>query len=200
MEYNGIKFQKLSFLQQYYDDPQDGIPANSGIYYWVHFPDFDPITTTADQLKDIINEFASKTLYFEEKITGNYKFEATIKEQGYPENGQMFGLSKAKSIKLHSYFQNQVNREFFKKFFIDVCFSRPFYIGKAKNLKTRLVTQHFKRRSSDILDGIDKHVIPGTDIWIGYKEIEDLNNDDLNVIFEEIFSRRIKPAFTKKPN
>lgn len=200
MEYNGVEFQKLSFLEDNYDDLFYGIPESSGIYYWVYFPDFDYVTASPDSLKKLINEFMEKSLFFEEEIKGSYKFEGIIKEQGFRKNGEIFGLSATKSLLLYDYFNDAANREFFYIFFKELCFARPFYVGKANNLRTRLAKQHFKGISSHIMSEIRKNAINGYDIWVGYKIIPDRGRSNINVIFEEIFSRVIKPGLTKKPN
>ena len=199
MLFNSITFEKLSFFLQYYKDPIKGIPAESGIYYWVYWPDFDPITTNPILLDKLLLEYSKKTLFFKEVVKGPYKFEAEIREQGYRDNGNLFGLSPSKTKKLINYFNTQANRIFFHEFFKEVCFTRPFYVGKAKDLQNRLGSQHFKR-TTEILDEIDKAVINYSDIWVGYKKIFDPNNDEINTIFEEIMSRKVKPGFTKKPN
>lgn len=196
-----IEYKRLSFLQQFADDETTGIPKKSGIYYWVYWPDFDPRTISISDLERKLKEFTTKSLMFSETIVGDYKFHAVISEQGYPsKNDTLFGLSEGKNQKLLKYLADPVNLNFFAEFFQEVCFARPMYIGKANNLYTRLAQQHFKSRSSNILTEIQRNNIPFTDIWIGYRIIEDTQNPDINNIFEEIFSRRIKPGLTKKSN
>lgn len=199
MLYNGITFEKLSYWLQYYADPINGIPEDSGIYYWVYWPEFDPKTITVPQLQQQLLDYTNRGLFFKETLKGRYKFEGEIREQGFPSNGNLFGLSPSKSLKLVNFFGTSANLQFFSDFFREVCFSRPFYVGKANNLRTRLAQQHFKS-TTDVVPEIDDVKISYTDIWVGYKLIPDPNNDDINNIFEEIFSRRIKPGLTKKPN
>jgi hypothetical protein len=199
MIYNSIKFEKLSFWEQYYKDPLDGIPNQSGIYYWVYYPEINAVTSDENQIKLLIDKYVSKSLLFSEEAKGLYKFHAIISEQSYPINGEMFGLSHAKSLKLYNYLKTPSNRIFFAEFFKELCFTRPFYVGKANNLRSRLATQHFKSLT-EVVPEIDKLTISHTDIWVGYKLVPDPSSDDVNNIFEEIFSRRIKPGLTKKPN
>lgn len=197
-----IEFKRLSFLLQYHSDPIQGIPKTSGIYYWVYWPDFDPKTITIPDLETKLKQFTEKNVLFSETIIGEYKFHAIISEQGYPQkNNTLFGLSESKHIKLLKYLNDNTNLTFFSEFFRDVCFARPFYIGKANDLHYRLAKQHFVGRSSKIMAEIrDNHKLPYTDVWIGWKEIPDTANDDINNIFEEIFSRKIKPGLTKQPH
>jgi len=198
---NDINYERLSFWMQYHSDPIQGIPKKSGIYYWIYWPDFDPQAIDIKDLENRLKEYTSKSLMFSETITGSYKFHAIISEQGYPTtNDTIFGLSKSKHLKLLTYLNDKNNLTFFSNFFREVCFSRPFYVGKANNLRSRFVNQHFKGVNSNILGEIRNSIIPFTDIWIGYKEILDPANDDINNIFEEIFSRKIKPGLTKKSN
>lgn len=199
MIYNGIVFERLSYFLQYYSDPINGIPEVSGIYYWVYWPDFDAVLITVPQLQSKLLDYSNRGLFFKEILTGKYKFEAEIREQGYPNNGNLFGLSPSKTVKLITFLGDQTNRLFFNEFFKEVCFSRPFYVGKANNLRKRLAQQHF-RSLTEVIPEIDLAKIDYTDIWVGYKLIPDPNSEDINNIFEEIFSRRIKPGLTKKPN
>jgi hypothetical protein len=196
---NSIIFEKLSYLIQYYKDPIRGIPIDSGIYYWVYWPDFDPLTINSAGLNKVLLEYTERTLFFKETLKGRYKFEAEIREQGYPTNGNLFGLSPSNTLKLNNYLNLPAHRILFHEFFKEVCFSRPFYVGKAKNLRSRLATQHFKS-TTEVVPEIDAALIPYSDIYVGYKIIPDPNDEDMNTIFEEILSRRVKPGLTKKPN
>jgi len=199
MVFNSITFERLSFFKQYFADPVNGIPEKSGIYYWVYWPDFDHLSTAPTALNQLLYDYSQRALVFKESLKGLYKFEAEIKEQGYPDNGKLFGLSPSKALKLNNYFLDVNHRKLFRDFFQEVCFSRPFYIGKAKNLRNRLALQHFKYLT-EVLNEIDSAAINHSDIWVGIKVIPDPGSDDINTIFEEILSRRIKPGLTKKPN
>ena len=198
-KYNGIPFEKLSWLLKYYDDPTNGIPITSGIYYWVYYPEFDPNLISNSDLIQLLETYSKKLLRHKEELKGTYKFIAEIKEQGFRE---LFGLSPSKGALLKNFLSlNISNKGLFKTFFTELCFSRPFYIGKANNLRDRLSNKHFKRIDSTLLSDIDDEAIDYTDIWIGHKAIPILSTGNhLNVIFEEILSRTIKPGLTKKPN
>lgn len=192
-------FQKLIYFEQYYADPINGIPEKSGIYYWVYWPSISN-TPTLKNLEIKLLEYSKNNLLFSETISGNYKFQATISEQWYRDNGNIFGLTNAKKDLLYAHFKKDPkNIKFFLEFFKQVCFSRPFYIGKANNLRTRLAKQHFKG-TTEIMAQISKSGIPKGDIYVGFDLINDAATERVNVIFEEIFSRKIKPGLTKKPN
>ncbi len=192
-------FQKLPFYEKYFDDPIDGIPKKSGVYYWVYWPTIKKNISVQDLEKRLL-EYSKSNLLFSEKMKGVYKFQAIISEQWYRDNGNVFGLSDDKKDKLLDYLKSdQKNLDFFLDYFERVCFSRPFYIGKANNLRSRLVNNHFKGKS-EILKQINLCKIPTTDIHLGFELTNDDATEKVNVIFEEIFSRRIKPGLTKKPN
>lgn len=192
-------FQKLPYYEQYYADPISGIPNKSGIYYWVYWPTIKP-TISLDDLEKRLLEYSKNNLLFSETLVGKYKFQAVISEQWYRDNDNIFGLSEVKKNRLIKYLKSDPNNvKFFLEFFKRVCFSRPFYIGKANDLRKRLVNDHFKG-NSEILPQIQQSKIPRTDVYVGYELINDKASDRVNVIFEEIFSRRMKPGLTKKPN
>ncbi|WP_324755575.1 GIY-YIG nuclease family protein [Sphingobacterium thalpophilum] len=196
---NSIYFERLSFWKQYYRDTVNGIPEKSGIYYWVYWPDFDAKIINENDLSNLLRDYSQRHLFFKESLKGRYKFEADIYEQGYPNNGNLFGLPFSKATKLINYFKDYSNRVLFHEFFKEVCFSRPFYVGKAKNLRNRLGNQHFKE-TTEVLPEITSSNINFSDIWVGYKIIPDPGNEDINTIFEEILSRKVKPGLTLKPN
>lgn len=200
MIYNGIKYQKLSWLKQYYADPIDGIPTDSGVYYWIYWPDFDENRITKSDLEKWLKDYSSKNLQFPETLKGTYKFIAEIREQKFDkDHDPIFGLSHSKRTKLLDYFNTRSNIINFHSFFKELCFARPLYIGKANNLRSRLVGSHFKSKS-DILPEIQNQRILESQIWVGYKLIPMNASDEMNVIFEEILSRNLKPGLTKKPN
>lgn len=199
MIFNGIPFERLSYLKQYYSDPNNGIPTDSGVYYWVYWPRFSKNNISVNDLEILLSNYSKKNLQFPEILKGNYKFIAEIREQKFDKNTTpLFGLSPLKKNRLLNYFQTRSNIVIFYEFFKEICFARPFYIGKANNLRSRLVS-HFNG-NSDVLSELTNQRINDSDIWIGYKKIPLNNTDPMNVIFEEILSRNVKPGLTKKPN
>jgi len=203
MDVNGFKFNKLEFLRKNIDDPTDGIPTLYGIYSWVYWPDFASTTILPAALISHLIDYTSKNFYIEEELVGLYKFEGKIWEQGYKLNGNLFGLSDDKNIALSTFLTDRANINYFHSFFKELCFARPFYVGKANNLRQRL-SIHFKGAKSHILPEINKKGIPENHIWVGYKEIQYSSGSplpkNLNTIFEEILSRRVKPGLSIKPN
>ncbi|WP_461116886.1 hypothetical protein [Spirosoma jeollabukense] len=181
------------------DDPIDGIPSSYGIYQWVYWPDFDANLIKTKDLIDILKEYSLKNFYIEEEIRGLYKFHAKIWEQGFRDNNNMFGLSDKKNSELETHLLSRSNIISFNDFFKEICFVRPFYLGKANNLRSRL-SQHFTAKTN-VIPEIIKSGIPEQHIWVGYKEVKyNPTERAINNIFEEIYSRRVKPGLTIKPD
>jgi len=201
MEHNGLEYETLSFLRSNFSDPKRGIPELPGIYYFVYWPDFNFETITVNDLEKKLKEFSTKNLQFPETLKGMYKFIAEIKEQKFDKNiDPLLGLSQKQRNKLIRYFSAEPsNIENFHLFFKEICFARPFYIGKANNLRKRLNNYHFKDRT-DVIPEIRKQKIPETQVWVGFKHIPMNADDEMNRIFEEIISRNLKPGLTKKPH
>lgn len=200
MIHNGIQYEKLSYLKQYYDDPTSGIPTTAGVYYWVYWPEFDKNTIMRKELEKKLIEYSSKNLQFPEKLKGTYKFIAEIKEQKFDKHiDPLFGLSVSKKNRLLKYFETRDNIINFYTFFKELCFAKPFYIGKANNLRSRLVNSHFKSKS-DLIPEIQNQRIIESQIWVGFKLVPMNADEEMNVVFEEIISRNIKPGLTKKPH
>ncbi len=195
MDVRGMKFEKLSFLNSYFEELLDA----PGMYHWVYWPSFDASTIKVSELELLLIEYSGKCLSYSEPFQGKYKFHGEIKERLFPDNGNMFGLPDKKALELRQYLTKRGNVVEFAGVFQELCFGRPFYIGKANNLRSRL-KQHFARSGSEILDSIDRNTIPYSDIWVGQKIVADSIAPNINNIFEEIFSRVFKPGLTIKPN
>jgi hypothetical protein len=199
MTYNGFEFNKLDFLKKNIDDPKDGIPSDYGIYQWVYWPEFDPLKITQPALLNLLKEYSAQNFYIEEEIKGTYKFHAKIWEQGYRDNSNIFGLSGSKSLELERFLNVPANLVSFSVFFQEICFVRPFYLGKANNLRSRL-QDHFNSKSNVMPEIVAKGVAENQ-IWVGYKTMPyNKTEARLNNIFEEIYSRRVKPGLSIKPN
>lgn len=190
-----MKFEKLSYLMDY----EEELSESAGIYHWVYWPSFDPTNIALNQLEERLKEFSCKYLAYSESFKGAYKFQGEIRERLFSENGEMFGLVESKSQELLQYLQHRPNVLVFYEIFKEICFGRPFYIGKANNLSSRL-RQHFGRRNSEILNSVDQNGIPYSDIWVGQRELSFSATPRINNIIEEICSRIYKPGLTVKPN
>jgi len=53
---------------------------------------------------------------------------------------------------------------------------------------------------TNVMKEITTRKIPEKDVWIGVKIIPAPTTTNLNTIFEEIYSRAVKPGLTIKPN
>ena len=176
----------------------DIFPTDYGIYNWIYWPEFDADNISPSKLKDLLINFSKADFQFEEDLTGLYKFRAKIWEQGYRDNKNIFGLADSASLELELYLQDRDNIRYFSGYFQLVCFARPFYLGKGNDLRGR-IKNHLKGRTPVLPEIISKG-IPEQEIWVGYKKVQAPSGGALNTIFEEIYTRRIKPGLTKKPN
>lgn len=201
MNYNGFEFNKLDYLKTNIDDPVDGIPPKYGIYQWVYWPAFDPNLISTNDLVNILIDYSAKNFHIEEEIKGKFKFHAKIWEQGYRDNQNMFGLNDTKHAQLVAYLGNRANIITFSDFFKEICFVRPFYLGKANNLRTRL-KQHFAGAGgSHVMGDLLARGVPEHHVYVGYRELPHTPvANAINNIFEEIYSRRIKPGLSIKPD
>lgn len=197
MKINGIEYKKLSIVMDY-ADPE--LPSESGVYYWVYWPHIDASLITPLDFEKKILQFCKNQLTYSEKFNGHYKFTGEISEQWFKNNGNLFGLSDRKNSQLKTFLSDRDNRIGFSKIIQELCFGRPFYIGKANNLRRRL-TSHFRRHgNSTIMEYIDSKDISYSEIWVGVKLVNTSISENMNTIVEEIFSRVFKPGLTRKPN
>lgn len=199
MNFNGFIYNKLDVIRRDITDPVTGIPNEYGIYKWVYWPEFDTATISQSDLIDLLKIYSAKNFYIEEELTGLFKFQAKIWEQGYKENDNLFGLSTKKHGELQTFLSSRSNIVFFGDLFKEICFARPFYLGKANDLQQR-IKNHMAGKSNVIPD-ITNKAIPEKDVWVGYKIIPSITTSpSLNTIFEEIYTRRVKPGLSIKPN
>jgi hypothetical protein len=191
------EFNSLDFYKQFHND----IPERAGLYYWIFWP--FKVDYLLDENYELFIEkiryFSSVNLnLFEESATG-YKFTVRVTEKWF--DNDILGLSRRKEEILLKYLAScKENRKDFLEYLKLISFSRPFYVGKADNLNTRL-RQHFEGRT-DILKHLISSNINERDVLIGYEVLEngiDEEVEGINSVFEEITQRIIKPALTKRP-
>jgi hypothetical protein len=211
---NGINYKRLSFLTARYKKDPALIPQKPGMYFWIFFPDFDPKTISINDFRDLMIYYTNSQPFFFEKIKGRYKYQGVIYENRFNfdfiksiqdpnatniESKTIFSLSTEKENKLLNELQsNRSHMEYFHSYFKELCFYRPFYVGKADNLFDRL-EDHFNDQT-EVVPEIKRRKIKMHDIFLGYKTIPTTMQTDLNVILEEIFSKTVKPGLTLKPN
>lgn len=177
------------------------IPTTPGTYFWYHWPQF-PDTISRDNLIKLLQRFSNQKLIVSEDLYG-LRNNITITERVFDLRKtdigtSILGLSELKSIELLNFiYKDDIGFAFFRDFFKEICFARPFYIGKAKSLQSRL-ENHFDRSNSKILERLDEFEIPQTEVWIGWKETPDLDNSEIAHIFEEIIQRKLKPGLVEK--
>lgn len=187
-----IEYQNLSYLINY----TENIPEVSGVYYWVYWPEYDIEKISYENAIKILEDYSLGTLSFPECFS-KFKYKVEVSELGFPDNNNILGLSDSKSKLLLEHLKSDESLKYFLKIFKETCFLKPFYIGKAKNLRNRL-KQHFNGYS-EIIRQIDNSKISYNNIWVGYKIVEDNLNEEVSTIIEEIVQRIVKPGLTKRP-
>lgn len=185
-------FQTLSFLKSY----RDNIPDRPGVYYWVFWPTYDIARVTRDTLLKRMRSYSEVHLHIGEDFV-KHKFSVHV-EEASPGSGRhsgVFGLSEERERLLTEYMdESQEHIQQVAEFFKRMCFARPFYVGKADNLFTRL-GQHFDEKSH-LLQHLRREDFSFSDVWIGWEEIVNSDNPDIARIIEEIAQRIVKPGLS----
>lgn len=194
MTVNNINYSTLLF---YADNRTSYITESSGIYYWVYFPDIDPNQDSENFLKEL-KFFSQIRLSLPEEFS-KQKFQGKISEVWFDgKENRLFGLNRSKTEHLVEYLkESSENRKEFMKFFKHLSFSRPFYVGMAQNLKTRL-SSHISGHGSEILQILEDLKVKKNYVWIGYTHFETEIPDSLIKTHEAIYQKFVKPGLTKK--
>lgn len=186
--------QTLFYLKEY----PDRIPDKPGNYFWYYYPNnLETSRLEKEELRKFFEEFSTKKLYhlipFE-----NPKFKISFQEHDFAKDKPL-GLNSEKFELLIEFLTDKKsNYEYFVKFFKEICFSRPFYIGKAIKLRKRL-KQHFEMQGgSEILEIIDKNKINYSDIYVEVDLLDFDYHEDISDIFEIIWQSKLKPGLVKK--
>lgn len=185
----------LEFYKQFFSE----ISEKSGVYYWVFWPfkDYYLEDENFEIFIEKIKYFSSVNMNLPERTNVGYKFSIEVRERAL--DCEILGLNSNKSKILIKYLNDsKISRELFLIYLKRIIFSKPFYIGKANNLRNRL-QQHFEQRNSDILNHLKEFNINHTDVLIRYEIIESNLEENINTIFEEIAQRILKPGLTKRP-
>ncbi|MBP6738731.1 MAG: hypothetical protein KA146_02015 [Leptospiraceae bacterium] len=192
--YETLNFNNLYNSINYIED----IPEFGGVYFWIYSPNLEMYINNFDEFRLSLLKFTKVNLSFSEKFY-KFKYAIDVKEFIFPDKGTILGLDSNKENDLLDFLQDLENRKYFAKYIKEISFMRPFYIGKAKNIRKRLAN-HFSQVASSILTELDKQEISYHDIYIGYRQIERVSeNEKLNGIFEEIAQRMLKPGLTIRP-
>ena len=194
MKHLRFTYYTLDNLQT--SDLSKKIPQKEGIYSWVVWQKFNPKSITINDLKKILQKYTTIDLNLSENFE-SYKFLVRVRENTFKNCDTFFGLKKSREKKLLKFLENESNRILFSNFLKEIYFSRPFYIGKAINLKSRL-KKHLNDNSK-ILELIRDSDILFNNIWVGYKETYTTNDSEISLILEEIMQRVLKPGLTEKP-
>jgi len=183
----------LSFLLEYPEEIQE----KEGIYFWNYYPVFDALHSDYIEIRKVLEKYSRTNISLSE-VAEQFKYRVEVGECAFPNNSRLFGLSEEKEEKFVNFLKsNQNNITLFHDFFKDACLRRPFYVGKALNLRNRL-KQHFQGRS-EILQILFEKKVSYNDIWIGLQETNFDFEESISNIFEEIIQRITKPGLTQRP-
>lgn len=190
-----IEYSSLEYYQQYSID----IPEANGIYFWVYWPfkDSNSKENNYKKLLEKIEKYSKTNLNLPVNRNLSYKYSVEVKELMF-KNDTIFGLSPEKKDILLDYLKKSSNNEeHFLKYFKKIAFKKPFYIGKATNLRLRL-EQHFNKKT-EILNNLEELDIDFSEILIGYETlVQEEGVVGIDSVFEEITQRIIKPGLTKR--
>ncbi len=183
----------------YYSDSDyiNEIPELSGNYYFVHYINIPSNYNLFTSWK-LLKQFSLVDFDSSEEGRGQ-KYFYKVRELTFRDYNptSVFGLSQARESKLYEHLASSAKTlEKFLTYYRELCFARPFYIGKAINLRSR-INQHLKGVSSPILGQIQERSIDKDNVWISYDVIEQDSDDVLN-IYEEIAQKFLKPSITEK--
>jgi len=196
MEFNSRKYQTFLYYSKL--DNINEIPERSGNYYFFHYVNIPP-TYNIDQIWKKLIEFSQVDFENYEEGVGQ-KFFYKIGELSFRQYNlnSVLGLSERRQALLYDYLsKDPKNITNFLLFFRDLCFTRPFYIGKAIKLRSRIRSHIEGYGSSRILNEIETRSIIKDNIWIAFEEIQ-VQEDDILNIFEEISQKFLKPSITDK--
>ena len=143
---NEIDFKTLS----YYLNNIESISVEGGIYYWIYWPAYKRGVINTDEYIDKVFEYSSKSVAIS-KYFSDFKFSICIKETEFLDinstKRNFLGLSCNKRDLLLKIIKNDEDKfDEFVNIFKKSCFMKPLYVGKADNLRVRLL-QHFKEQT-----------------------------------------------------
>ncbi|MBH0011433.1 hypothetical protein I6F66_05000 [Pseudoalteromonas sp. NZS100_1] len=179
---------------------KDRLPTNPGVYIWRYWP--SPNSLNKEGLIKFINELnASFPIY--EEILKNNRATVTMQRTAFGERGGegLLGINKAnkKIQNLLKYMEtDQVSREKLASILETmISTAPPLYIGKADNIKTRLI-QHFNLET-DFSVRLKESLIPIKDIYVSFL-IDEVSEEDkiITTGIEEILQRITNPPLTKR--
>lgn len=179
---------------------KDRLPTNPGVYIWRYWP--SPNSLNKEGLIKFINELnASFPIY--EEILKNNRATVTMQRTAFGERGGegLLGINKAnkKIQNLLNYMEtDQVSREKLASILETmISTAPPLYIGKADNIKTRLI-QHFNLET-DFSVRLKESLIPIKDIYVSFL-IDEVSEEDkiITTGIEEILQRITNPPLTKR--
>ena len=170
------------------------IPTYSGVYVWRYWPSFNNLTK-----KDIIQkveEIKNKFPILTERLKNN-RLDITVDRKPFTKESFLVpGASKNDEI-LKLLDDEDFRLNFANTMEIVMFNAPPLYIGKAKNLRSRL-EDHFDEKTP-VINLIRKSKIPEHEIFISFiKDTISYENNDVTSTIEEILQRLTNPPLTKR--
>ena len=193
-------YQNLTFYL-YDADNITNIPKKSGLYYWYYYKNLYRFVEDSSGFWKILEEYYSKNIPNISSSFHNFKISVTASESFFEDKRReqrLFGLSE-KKLELFKDFilENVNNRIYFNNYLKYIMFQKPFYVGKADNLRSRL-NQHINGKTK-LLKLFEENNFEEDSIWIGYIELQDTFKEEVNSVFEEITQRILKPGLVERP-
>jgi len=192
MQLNGFEYFNLSYLID--NNGLNDLPEVEGIYNWVYWINFEPQNITTDELIQVLEKLSAQNLVIPSNFK-NYKYEVNVTDRKFGENN-LFGLSNDKKEILLEFIKSEKGKKDIHWLLMNIYFSKPFYVGKANNIKQRIYSHC--RSSSKISSYLEESNIYQKNIWVGIRKTPLESNKDINVVFEEIMQKIIKPGLTEK--
>ncbi|MBC5849676.1 hypothetical protein [Vibrio metschnikovii] len=199
LSFSNIRSMRGKSLRTIIANP-DKVPSYSGVYIWRYWP--QPRSYTKSDLLDFLKKIILEFPVIEKELTiKNDSITYSRYALGYDCNNPFssLGLTEKKITQLETLLENDEKIEPICNVFEMMLYMLPpLYIGKANIISDR-INQHINRRSSKLLDKLDKVNISHGDVYISF--IEDklsLPDKDMSDLMEIIFQRVTNPVFTDR--
>lgn len=176
------------------------IPKEAGVYIWRYWPSLESLDkgSILDSIYEIQNNFPRS-----KESLKNSRVQISVERTPFgdlDEKNKFFGIKD--SGKKQGFLNildgdDDVKQNFIHTMEVVLSASPPVYIGKAMNLRKRLV-DHFDSKT-EVLAQINKAGIPLSDIYISYY-IDDISTteDIVTAAIEEMLQRITNPPLTKR--
>ncbi len=178
------------------------IPTDAGVYIWRYWPSLRSLEEA--KFVEMCTDWQQRQPRFKEEVRNSRVEITTVRTPfGRGESGTFLGieLGNPKVRALLTLFKGDSDTRQLVAYTMEclIAASPPLYIGKANCLRKRL-EDHFKKRSSDVLDMIDEAGIARDDVYVSYflDPAQSSDGESVATGLEEILQRLTNPPFTKR--